>query len=157
MTEGFFFPAQSIFTHSGWGGQEVHADGQFTGWTHVRTLQSTWGFGWMGRRNCGYLCVLLQTLFSFIFHHSLFVRRPADRPDLMGPFTAPKPAAVLSNLSVRSRSLSALFTFFLPHCNATISRVQLNYQTALKHGAARGPCAPQKSIGIQYIRSNPYS
>lgn len=95
--------------------------------------------------------------FSFIFHHSLFARRLADRPDLMGPFTATKPAAVLSNLSVCSRSLLALFTFFLPHCNATMRRVQLNYQTALKHGAARGPRAPQKSIGIQYVRSNPYS
>lgn len=61
-------------------------------------------------------------------------------------------------LCVRPHSLSFSSVYLLlPHCNATVSWLRCNYQTALKHRAVHSPCTPEKCIGIQYIRSNSYS
>lgn len=65
-----------------------------------------------------------------------------------------------ASLSGCSRSVSAVFTF-LPHYKVTTSglqnRLKGNYQSPFKHRVRHDPCIPERSIGIQYIRSNTYS
>lgn len=157
----FFFPAQSISTHPGWG-VEVHTDKQFTGWTQSHTCCSLPGaLFWLLLR---YLCVFTPLITPADIFSSVFppfcIWLSATKEQTWWQLRA-RNTADLNWRHSRQICLSAVVLSFvyllLPHCNATVSWLQLNYQTALKHRAARGPCTPEKFIGIQYIRSNSYS